>query len=178
MKFNDYEKKVSSERLVINWEEDYDFEVSSLVTEARLHAGLTQKQLADKIGTRQSSIARAERGSVPPGHSLLKRIARGIGTHLIPPRFAFMTDTNSFTNEVSVNQEEKGSSEDTLRILSGEGLYGRWSIFVSNHAKDSFINLYGISQSGMNHPFRSVVRRAEETADKEGDIQQLSHSIR
>ncbi len=53
-------------------------------------AGLTQEALAQKCGTTQSSIARAERGASLPGHTLLKKIAKAIGTTLLPPKFAYM----------------------------------------------------------------------------------------
>lgn len=99
MKFKEYEKKLPSASL--RWEDDYDFDVSHLITEARVHAGLTQKELAGLIGTKQSGIARAERGSTPPGHGLLKKIARAIGTRLVPPRFAFIgnDDPQSFSSK-------------------------------------------------------------------------------
>jgi transcriptional regulator with XRE-family HTH domain len=68
------------------------FEVSNLITEARLHAGLSQAQLANLIGTKQPSIARAEKGSVVPSVEFLKKIADAIGTYLVPPKFGFMVE--------------------------------------------------------------------------------------
>ena len=79
------------------WVKYYDFNVCHLISEARLKSGLTQKQLADLVGTKQPSIARAENGSVLPGHNLLKKIALAIGTSLIPPRFGFTVTPNSQT---------------------------------------------------------------------------------
>lgn len=51
--------------------------VAQLIYETRTKAGLTQKQLADRIGTKQSVIARLEDADYE-GHSLsmLQRIAR------------------------------------------------------------------------------------------------------
>ncbi len=62
MKFKDYIKK---NKRGLN-DQDFDFEVSNLITIARLKAGLTQEELARLIGTKQSSIARAENGKTLP----------------------------------------------------------------------------------------------------------------
>lgn len=53
--------------------------VAKLVYEARIKAGLTQQQLADLIGTKQSVIARLEDADYE-GHSLsmLQRIAHAL----------------------------------------------------------------------------------------------------
>ncbi len=53
--------------------------VAQLIYDARINAGLTQQQLADRIGTKQSVIARLEDADYE-GHSLsmLQRIARAL----------------------------------------------------------------------------------------------------
>jgi len=58
-------------------------QVAQLVHDARTAAGLTQRQLADRIGTKQSVIARLEDADYE-GHSLsmLKRIADAVGMRL------------------------------------------------------------------------------------------------
>lgn len=58
-------------------------EIAQMVYDARNAAGLTQKQLADKIGTGQSTIARLE-DSDYDGHSLsmLQRIAKALGCQI------------------------------------------------------------------------------------------------
>jgi ribosome-binding protein aMBF1 (putative translation factor) len=65
-------------------EEGVKFEVSQLVYDARTAAGLTQGQLARKIGTTQSVISRLEDADYR-GHSLtmLQRIAEALNLHLI-----------------------------------------------------------------------------------------------
>jgi ribosome-binding protein aMBF1 (putative translation factor) len=57
--------------------------VAQLIYEARTKAGLTQQQLADLIGTKQSAIARLEDADYE-GHSLsmLQRIARALNQRL------------------------------------------------------------------------------------------------
>jgi transcriptional regulator with XRE-family HTH domain len=58
------------------------------VARLRILRGLTQKQLADLVGTRQSSIARLERGATPPSLSFLTKVAAALGArvdvHLSP----------------------------------------------------------------------------------------------
>ncbi|GAB1539034.1 hypothetical protein NUACC21_16990 [Scytonema sp. NUACC21] len=64
-------------------------EVAQLIYEARTLAGLTQKQLAELVGTKQPVIARLEDADYE-GHSLsmLQKIARALNhrvvIHLIP----------------------------------------------------------------------------------------------
>lgn len=57
--------------------------VAQMIFDARKKAGLTQKQLADLIGTRQQVIARLEAADYE-GHSLamLQRIASALGRQL------------------------------------------------------------------------------------------------
>jgi ribosome-binding protein aMBF1 (putative translation factor) len=58
-------------------------QVAKLVYDARTGAGLTQRQLAERIGTKQSVIARLEDADYD-GHSLsmLRRIADAVGKRL------------------------------------------------------------------------------------------------
>jgi transcriptional regulator with XRE-family HTH domain len=58
-------------------------EIARLISEARIQAGLTQKQLADRIGTRQSVISRLEDADYE-GHSLsmLQAIAKALNHRL------------------------------------------------------------------------------------------------
>lgn len=64
-------------------EESVNAQVARLVYEARTAAGLTQKQLADLLGTQQSVIARLEDADYH-GHSLgmLRRIAEALNQKL------------------------------------------------------------------------------------------------
>jgi ribosome-binding protein aMBF1 (putative translation factor) len=63
--------------------------LAQLIYQARTQAGLTQQQLADRIGSKQSVIARLEDAEYH-GHSLsmLQKIARALNqqleVHLIP----------------------------------------------------------------------------------------------
>ncbi len=70
---------------------DLAFEVSEMVFEARINAGLSQSALAKKIGTKQSSIARVESGESLPSLSFLQKIAKALKTELVPPQFKNVT---------------------------------------------------------------------------------------
>lgn len=58
------------------------YRVISELIAARNNKGITQKELADKIGTKQSAIARLESGNVNPSFDLLEKIATEMGYKL------------------------------------------------------------------------------------------------
>lgn len=87
---------------------DIRFEVSEMVYEARVRAGLTQAQLAKKIGTKQSSIARIESETTLPSLSFLKKIAEALGTSLLPPRFASLETSKPETQTRTYLIEQGG----------------------------------------------------------------------
>ncbi|MHB1664612.1 MAG: helix-turn-helix domain-containing protein [bacterium] len=49
----------------------------------RTEQGLTQKELAVKIGTRQGNISRLESGEYNPSLQFLKKVAKGLNKELI-----------------------------------------------------------------------------------------------
>jgi ribosome-binding protein aMBF1 (putative translation factor) len=59
-----------------------EFEIARMVIRARIKRGLTQKQLADKLHTRQSVISRVEGANTTPSLSFLKRLAVALNTTL------------------------------------------------------------------------------------------------
>jgi len=71
---------------------DWKFEVCSLVTAARFRACITQKDLAIKMKTKQSSIARFENGKQIPSIDFLVRLALAVDTELVLPKLKFMVD--------------------------------------------------------------------------------------
>jgi ribosome-binding protein aMBF1 (putative translation factor) len=64
-------------------DEKLNSEIAKLIFEARTAAGLTQRELADLVGTAQPNIARLEAADYE-GHSLpmLRRIAEALGSKL------------------------------------------------------------------------------------------------
>ncbi len=59
-----------------------EFEVIKAVLRARIEKGLTQRQLADKVGTKQSAIARLESGQANPSIGFLQKIAKALNFRL------------------------------------------------------------------------------------------------
>jgi len=59
-----------------------EFELAHAVIQARAQAGLTQQELAQRMATTQSVIARLESGRVRPSTQTLDRLARATGTRL------------------------------------------------------------------------------------------------
>jgi transcriptional regulator with XRE-family HTH domain len=59
-----------------------EFELARTIISARLAAGLTQKELAERMQTTQSVIARLEGGRVWPSTRTLERFAKATGTRL------------------------------------------------------------------------------------------------
>lgn len=59
-----------------------EYEIARAIIRARIERGLTQKQLADKLHTRQSVISRVEGANTTPSISFLKRLAAAFNTTL------------------------------------------------------------------------------------------------
>ncbi len=59
-----------------------EFELARMLVETRINAGLTQTQLAARMKTTQSVIARLEGGRVHPSTKTLQKIAEATGTRL------------------------------------------------------------------------------------------------
>lgn len=59
-----------------------EFALARAVIAARVTAGLTQEQLAQRMGTTQSVIARLESGRSRPSTQTLERLAAATGTRL------------------------------------------------------------------------------------------------
>lgn len=61
-------------------EEEYS--VASMLIAARTRAKLTQAELAERMGTSQSTVARLESGAAKPSLSTLRRLAQATGMRL------------------------------------------------------------------------------------------------
>lgn len=83
--------------------QDLAFDISQGVLAARIKRGMTQEELARKIGTHQPSIARLERGSTLPSLRLLQRVADALDTKIIPPQFEILQDAPSSNTAASQN---------------------------------------------------------------------------
>lgn len=63
-------------------ETELEFQIAKGLIEARIKRGLTQKELAQKMRTKQSVISRAENAKTTPSLSFLKRLAKVLNTSL------------------------------------------------------------------------------------------------
>ena len=59
-----------------------EYAVIQAILDARIKKGVTQKELAQKIGTKQSVISRLESGRANPSIGFLKRLAQALNSHL------------------------------------------------------------------------------------------------
>jgi transcriptional regulator with XRE-family HTH domain len=59
-----------------------EFALASQLIEARSRAGLTQAEVAERMGTSQSTVARLESGGAKPSLSTLKRFAKATGARV------------------------------------------------------------------------------------------------
>jgi Predicted transcriptional regulator with C-terminal CBS domains len=59
-------------------------QAGDLIREARKRAGLTQRELAERLGTTQSAIARLEGGGTEPSYERVAEAVRACGLDLVP----------------------------------------------------------------------------------------------
>lgn len=83
-KWEDLEKELLADPAV---KKEYDrlaphYAIISQVIAARIKKGITQKDLAEKMGTKQSAIARLESGNSNPSISFLEKLAGVLGYKL------------------------------------------------------------------------------------------------
>lgn len=59
-----------------------EFAVIRAIIRARVDHGVTQKELASRVGTKQSVISRLESGRANPSVNFLKKLAQALNSHL------------------------------------------------------------------------------------------------
>jgi len=62
---------------------EVEYKIISDMVRLRNKKKITQKQLADKIGTTQSALSRFEMGDVNPSLDFLKKVANALGAKLV-----------------------------------------------------------------------------------------------
>ena len=60
-----------------------EFALIAQLIEARARAGLTQAEVAERMGTQQAAVARLEGGRVRPSLATLRRYAQATGARLV-----------------------------------------------------------------------------------------------
>ena len=84
MKLNDYlQEKLKDPE----FKKEFDalapeYEIIEAIIDARMEQHITQKELAEKIGIKQSHISRLESGNYNPSLRFLKKVASGLGKEL------------------------------------------------------------------------------------------------
>ena len=61
---------------------EVEYSIISQVIQKRLEKKMSQKQLAEKIGTKQSAIARLEGGNTKPSVAFLEKVSKALGSKL------------------------------------------------------------------------------------------------
>ena len=84
---NDYkrhlEEQLKDPAFAAEWERQRpEREYIKAIVAARMNQNLTQKELAEKTGIRQSNISRIENGNCSPTVTTLQQIADGVGKTL------------------------------------------------------------------------------------------------
>lgn len=63
-------------------ESELEFQIARAIIDARINKGLSQKDLAEKLHTKQSVISRVENAKTTPSLSFLKRLAEVLNVSL------------------------------------------------------------------------------------------------
>ena len=80
MKWNDFKNKLMEDPVFRQAYEDLEpeYQLVRAIIEQRKLKGMTQAELARKVGTRQSAIARLESGTYNPSLQFLKKVAKAL----------------------------------------------------------------------------------------------------
>lgn len=144
MSLNELRRKILNQPKVRAFikKRDPAFIVSQTVHEARFRRGLTQVELAKKMKTTQSSIARVESGRILPSLTFLDNMARALKTHLIV-KFAFMADyeplptINDVTDGMLIGNKIKDGNSATVETVGWPTPVNRESVPATSFSSDS-----------------------------------------
>ncbi|MBT3689978.1 helix-turn-helix transcriptional regulator [bacterium] len=83
-KYTNFKKEILKDKVVKNAYNNLEpeFIIIQKIIEKRIKSGLTQAQLAKKVGTKQSAISRFEQGSYNPTISFLNKITKALDVKL------------------------------------------------------------------------------------------------
>jgi transcriptional regulator with XRE-family HTH domain len=97
-----------------------NLKISQMVKIARIEKGYTQIELAEKLNTKQSSIARLESGKNAPTITFLNDIAIALDTYMVEPRFKMVE--HYYYNPLNNTQLSAEHSGVTFSILRNKKL--------------------------------------------------------
>ncbi len=97
----------------------------ALIREARRRAGLSQRELASRLGRAQSVVARWERGTTSPSFDTVVDVVRNCGfeldVHLVPLDEGFAHDWSLAQENLSLTPEQRLANHDEATRFA-EGL--------------------------------------------------------
>ena len=84
MRVDDYlQEQLKNPEFKKEWDEnELEYQLMVMILKARNEQNLTQSELAERTGIRQSNISRIEKGQALPSISTLCKIAHGLGKRL------------------------------------------------------------------------------------------------
>ncbi len=89
-------------------------DVGSLIKQARLAKGMTQEELAEKVGVKKSAVAKWENGRVSEiKRSNLKMLSEALG--IAPVRL--LGDYSQFVNNKKPTDDDDGLSENVRKLI-------------------------------------------------------------
>ncbi len=82
--YNNFKKELLEDKIIKKTYEDLgpEFALVEKLIKKRIERGLTQEQLAKRIGTKQSAVSRLESGNYNPTLSFLQKIAEALDSRL------------------------------------------------------------------------------------------------
>ena len=100
-----------------------------LIREARLRAGISQRELADRIGTSQPAVARWENGTVDPTFESLKGAVNACGMDLtLSVEYADASTDSLLFRQLSLTPKER-----MIGMRTASRTFGRlWRRAVEN----------------------------------------------
>jgi len=83
--YNNFKKRLLKDKEVRKAYDAFapEFAIAQAVIQKRLEKGLTQSELAQKIGTKQSAISRLESGNYNPSITFLEKVAKALNLNLV-----------------------------------------------------------------------------------------------
>ena len=82
--YKDFKKRLLKDKQIKKAYDELgpEFALIEMIIKKRLNQGITQKQLAEKIGTKQPVISRLESGTYNPSIKFLHRVAEALDAEL------------------------------------------------------------------------------------------------
>lgn len=128
MDFNDYLEQALDNDSMLKKEYDSlqpEYEIIEKLIRVRCEQNLTQKQLAEKCGIRQSNISRLERGKINPTIKFLQKIANSLDYDLVIEfKKRVPTTESSIVSDASVGVATKIKPFDTFKKIGSTGNTG------------------------------------------------------